>query len=406
MPIDARVCKQRLDHRRNVAVAAQPRQPDGIERIAEGALDAENVLDAGVGFGCDRRKIDPRRLAEIADQRRGAARHGHHHHAVALRQRRQREQRGGLDQRVDGINQRHAVLPEQRGEGLVPAGERSGMRERRALAEFAAAELQHHDRLGAGGALDRGAEAAAVARALHDAGDHPRRRIVGQEAEIVGHVEHGLVAAGDQIVDADAAVRGQFGERVEKPAALRDQRNAAGARFLGNVRHGGGEAIVQARKPHAVRSGNRHVGGARLGDEPLLARAAILALGIGKAFGDDVGSADAGRGSLGENVEHRLGRHRDHGAVRHFGERGERFVAALSGDLGGVRIDRPDRHRIAEARARLEDVRAGAALRRDADQRNRARSQEHGDRRCGRRLEHARGAPARPSGAGPRRDAP
>ena len=239
------------------------------------------------------------------------------------RQRREIEQRRGLDQRVDRVDQRHAVLPEQRRERLVPAGERAGVRERRALAELAAAELQHDHRLHARGALDRGAEAAAVLGALHDAGDDLGRRIVGEELDVVGHLQHGLVAAGDEIIDADAAIGGELGERIHQPAALRDERDAAGRRVARDVRHGGGEAIAEARDAHAVGPGERHVGRARERDEPRLPRAALVAGGVGKTFRHHVGARGCRRAaaspttsstaSAGTDDHHAVG----HGAAAH-----------------------------------------------------------------------------------------
>src|SRR5439155_1946601 len=66
------------------------------------------------------------------------------------------------------------------------------MRQRRTLAELAAAKLEHDDRLDPRDALHGGAEAAAVLGALQDAGDHAGCGIVGEIIDVVGHLQHGL----------------------------------------------------------------------------------------------------------------------------------------------------------------------------------------------------------------------
>ena len=159
--IDAVILEHRLHDRRNIAVPAQPRQADGIERIAEGALDAEDFLDARVGRpsaigGKLSPAASPRSpISEVAPPdtviitTRSPCGSGASSSSAAVST--------SASMRVD---QRHAVLAEQRRKRLVAARERAGMGERRTLAEFAAAELEHDHRLLARGALDRRRESA------------------------------------------------------------------------------------------------------------------------------------------------------------------------------------------------------------------------------------------------------
>ena len=69
-----------------------------------------------------------------------------------------------------------------------------------------------------------------------------------------------------------------------------------------------------------------------------------------------------GRGRLRHHVEHRLGRHRNHDAVRDLGQVLERRVAALARDLPVIGVDRPGRNRARETRVRFQNPGAGAAL--------------------------------------------
>ncbi len=341
--IDAVILLQGLDHRADVSVLAQARQPDGIDWIAEGALDAKDRLQAAVRGRGERRKAQARRVSDVSDQRCRAARHCHHDHAVAVRQRREVEERSRLDECVDAVDQSDAVLAKQRGERLVPAGQRSGMRQRRALAQLTASELEDDKRLAPRGVLYGGAETPTVLGPLHEATDHRGRRVVGQKRNVIGHVHDGFVAARHEIIEADAAVARQFGDGIEKAAALRDDRDASAHGRRGNVRHGGGEAVVQARDAHAVRARDRHVGAARKRLELSLSVPPLVGCGVGKAFGDDEGGGDADVAGLGKNAEHGIGRHRYDHAIGNVRQILQRPVALSAADRGTVGIDRPDR---------------------------------------------------------------
>ena len=262
----------------------------------------------------------------------------------------------------------------------MAAGKRAGVGKRCALAEFAAAKLEHHERLLARGALDRGTEATPVLGPFHDAGDHAGGFILGQKFDVVGHLQHGLVAAGDEIIDADPAIGGKLCDRIQQAAALRHERHATGHCGAGDVRHGHREAVVQARNAHAVRARQRNIGGARERSEPRLPFAALVVGGVRKTFRDDIDAAHAKRRRLRHHVVHRIGRKGDDHAIGNTRELGQRPVAALSVDLGRVRIDRPGRHRKAEALPGPQNVGAGAALGRDPHKRDRTRPEQGVDR--------------------------
>ena len=339
--VDAVVFDQCVEDGGHAAGRSEPRHADGVNGIGEVALDPENLLQTAIGARVDLREMKGCRLAHVSDQSGGAARHGEHRNAITFGQRCCLEERRGLEESVDGVDKSHAVLMKQRGKGLVAPGKGTRVRERCPLSAFTLPELQHHQWLYARRALDRAAEPPTIADTLNNAGEHLGGRVVGEIIDIIGDLHHGAVAAGDEIIEADTAIGGQFRDRVQEPARLGDERNAPGNRAFRNVGHGRGKAVSETRYSHAIWARNRHA--ARPGERHQLAlsRLALATRHISETLGDDEGAPYSLACGLAQERNNRLGRHSHDQTVGNAGQGRERLRTRNAGDHRGIRMYRP-----------------------------------------------------------------
>src|SRR5262249_62373840 len=107
------------------------------------------------------------------------------------------EHGGRFERFVDGVDERRPALLAQCRKYFVAAGERSGVRKRRALSSVAAAKLEHDDGLRTRRTRERRTETRPVLDAFDEADNDVSKRIVGEPFQIVRRVDHGFVAAGD-----------------------------------------------------------------------------------------------------------------------------------------------------------------------------------------------------------------
>ena len=165
---------------------------------------------------------------------------------------------------------------------------------------------------------ERLAQARRVAVVLDVQRDRAHALVLGEEREQVAGVEHGLVAARDDRVQAQPAAGG---ERVDREvAALADERDAA--RLLRAQRVAPQRrALVQADHAVAVRPDHRQRVADRGRHEPVLERRSPA---VGEARAEHDRAAAAARARLVDHVGHAGGRDRDDDGVGRRGQVGER----------------------------------------------------------------------------------
>ena len=140
------------------------RGAEQVDRVRDARLDAgsssrERVARLGAELG----QLEPGRVARVGAEDAEPAGVRDDADAASVRERLAREQRRGVDELLERARAQHAGLAEERLDGGVRAGERSGVRARRARAGAGRARLQREDRLAA---ARRGAASRANLRGL------------------------------------------------------------------------------------------------------------------------------------------------------------------------------------------------------------------------------------------------
>ena len=255
------------------------------------------------------------------------------------------------------------------------AGDRAGVGRGRGRPDGRRPRLEHRDADAAVRAAgERLAEARRVAVVLEVERDRAHALVLGEEREQVAGVEHGLVAARDDRVEAQPAARR---ERVDgEVAALADERDRPGrlrAQRVAPQRR----ALVQAHHPVAVGADHRQRVAERGRHEAVLERAVAA---VGEARAEHDRAAAAARARLGDHVGHAGGRDRDDdrvGGRREVGERREHLAAE---DLAVRRVHAPDLAVVAErGEVAQRLVRVGLGARGRADDGDRPRAHEAGE---------------------------
>ena len=317
-----------------------------------------------------------------------AATAGDRHDAEALPGRQDAAGRGISE--IDGLLRRFrppgAEIAKDRVVDGVAAGQRRRVARGSRRADRRAPDLDGDDRLaGAPRLLQRFEQSAAVACAFEIEDDDLRLGIINDSGQALRCLHVGLVAGGDPIAQAEAALAGEIIEVRAEGAALADDRQRAGRRQGAVERVGkasveagmGGEEAeaVRAEDAHAARARNLcqlHFGGP--------ARSA----GLREAGGED----DAGLHPLGGAVAHglhgQLGGKRDDCRLHIPGDGGNLRKCGQPLHLGPVRVHGHD----AAGEAAFDQIaqRAAADARRilrGADDRDRARLQQRTQRRGG-----------------------
>ena len=252
----------------------------------------------------------------------------------------------------------------------------------RGLARFgAAARLDQHDRLAGGaGAAAGGEELRRPADLLAVERDHPGGAVVGEEFDEIRAFEAGLVAGRDHVGERKPEPVGGALEVAEQAAALADEGDAVldAAPRLARVQHVQPHAVhvvgdAEAIGPHDCKPGRpRCVGDGVLGR---------LVADLRKAGGEDHRRADLAAGAGLDRFGHARGRQREDREVDAFGQLVGAFEHRPAVDRLAGAADQVDIALELVELERLQDHLAGAARPRgDADDRQRARAQESGDR--------------------------
>ena len=168
-------------------------------------------------------------------------------------------------------------------------------------------------------------------------------RLVGEEGDVVGDREPGLVAAGDQIFRPDAALLQRLVGEDHHAAALADERDRARPHRQRTVLGQRDEAAPGADIAHAVRARHGEPGVRDHRGEFAAERGGLRIEAFAEAGGEHRGAARAGGGAALERLDHACRRHQHHHVVGRFGQRFEIRIAGLAPDLGAPRIDQIDR---------------------------------------------------------------
>ena len=287
------------------------------------------------------------------------------------------EQLGGLHQLFEVIDAEHAVLREERIVELIRAGQRAGVRHRRAAGLLRPAELEGDDRDVPRGRLGRdAAELRDIGEPLDHCGDDADAGFGEIEAHHIDGVDDGLIAGRHRVGELQATAGGH--QRQRHIAALGDQPDRAGFAPRPDGDGPQGRAAEVAHHPEAVRPDQWEALAAeraQLG----LQRLAIFAR-LREAAAERDPTLRPGGDGLPDNPRHRPRRDRDGDRVDRLGDRADLRVGPETGDRVVVRVDRVDRPGEAERRERGDDPEPVATLRRRADDGDRAGIEERVER--------------------------
>ncbi len=275
---------------------------------------------------------------------RRAARRRDHRDAARLRRPRLGEERGGLAQRLVVLHQDCAGAAEHRAIRRLRSGQRAGVRHRRRRTLLAGRHLEHDERLVAlPGAFRGDQHALGLCHAFEHAGDRRARRIVREIGDVVRHIDIAGIAGGQHVAERHAAHH-RLRQRHPERARLAHHADRLAARSGDRRDVHECHAHVERRIHHAnaVRPDDAHVAVACDRREAMLLCEAVLLAGFRVARGEYDHTAHASGRAFQHDLLHRLARRGDHGAVRHFRQCGNIWVAALIADPLVARIHRID----------------------------------------------------------------
>ena len=181
-----------------------------VDRVAHQRADREHGVEPFRGRGIERMEFQAAAFRRVEQHAAESARQRDRAKPAAGRRAGMDEQFGDLDRIVERVGADDAGFAGDGIERLDAAGERPGMRERGAAAGFRLPELDGDNRF-AGSARQPagGLEFRDVRNRLDIDDDDLDLGLTGEERDIVGDRQAGLVAAGDQI----------SGRRCRVPAA-------------------------------------------------------------------------------------------------------------------------------------------------------------------------------------------
>ena len=166
---------------------------------------------------------------------------------------------------------------------------------------------------------------------------------IGEESDVIGDREPGLVSAGDQIFRPDAALLQRLIGEDHHAAALPDERDRARPHRQRTVLGQSDEAALGADIAHAVRARHAEPGLRDDGCELTSERRGLAVEAFSEAGGENRGAACAGGGAAPERVDHAGCRHQHDHMVGGLRQRMEIGIAGLVPDLASARIDQIDR---------------------------------------------------------------
>ena len=313
----------------------------GIERIADDAAGAEHVAELVGRAGAERPKIKPGRMERIDQEAAFAARQRHRGEAIALWRVGMDKALGGFDQFVEAADPDHALAGRDGVEGLDRAGERAGMRHRGGAATLGRSELERDDRLAGGPRGLAGlTEHLGIAHTFQIHHDHADRGIGGEIGHQIRRLEAGLIAGGDHVANADAAILERLADRHHDRPGLAGDRDRAGLHGDDAVVDIGEQPFAGAEIAEAIRAGDGHAGFAngllQFDGKPL----AFGVLQFAEPRGDDGRRAGAGGRGVADHLNGETGGHQHQHVVGRVRQAGEILVAGNAPDGFAPGIER------------------------------------------------------------------
>lgn len=347
-----------VDHHRRVRVGVfQDRAERGGE--ARGVRVADDVGRIGARprwrhRGVERLDRVGPELRELAAQRgefvdrknAESAAVGQDRELVAFEGRDAPESFGRREQFVDVGHAQHARAAEGGAVNVVRAGERAGVRGRRARRAFAAPRLDDDDGLHARGRPRRRHERLRVGDRLDVHEDRARRGVDREPVQQIVEIDVGHVADGHEPGKADVAFGGEGEQRNGDRARLRDHGEIA----LGRTMRGEARVEARARRQHAEAIRPDHAHARSRGD--LLEARAQRFWPVTGVRGDDDGRGDAETRGFFRQRDDMLARRRDDDEIGRRGQVADARGARHPVDLRMARVDEMD----AAAKAALPQV--------------------------------------------------
>ena len=345
--IDRRVFEHRVDAVQQDFRLGQE-LPGNVDRVSRRAEGRDRVLQRR---RCVRRKLrhlEAELLRPVCHQDPGAT--GLRHDADAAP-----GGQVGVGQRLHQVEHmlliaaaQDAELAHDPVEDRVLAGQRSGVRGRRARAGAEAADLGQHQRLFLGHRLlgQRDEPLAIlqsfdIAGADGDAGIVEHRRHAGHEIHIR------LVARIDEQAEAHMPVAGERVDRGAESTRLRHEGDGAGRRFrVGILAEGCHRAFERVDQTQTVRPADADAAVARRRRDLRFERLALRAH-LAEAGAEDHRAGDLRLAELPDRIQDEFRRHRHDGQIGRFRQLEHRRVTLDPGDLVIFRVHRIDRARIA-----------------------------------------------------------
>ena len=181
-------------------------------------------------------------------------------------------------------------------------------------------------------ALQACAEHLGVAHPFQVNHDHADRGIGGEIGHQIRRLEAGLVAGGDHVADADAAILQRLADRHHDRPGLAGDRDRAGLHGDDAVVDIGEQPFAGAEIAEAIRAGDRHAGFAngllQFDGKPL----AFRVLQFAEARRDDGRRAGAGGGGVADHLNGETRGHQHQHMVGLVGQAGEILVAGNAPD--------------------------------------------------------------------------
>ncbi len=248
------------EHRRHVLVLGRTTGGDQVDRVLGGSGRGQDTPDLLAQLRRQLRDHQAVRFQGIGGEYPGPTGVGDHPHPVTGRDRLIGEERGGVEELLDGVHPDHAGLMEQGLDRDVRRGKGSGVGRGRLAPGLGPAGLDRDDRLAPPDSTSEAGELGRVAERLDVEGDHVGLGVVlpGQDEVIAAHVC--LVSHGDELRDPDVGALGIVEDGDAQRTGLARHRHIATRwvdRGKGPVELDRGRGVEQS---HAVGPDHAHPG--------------------------------------------------------------------------------------------------------------------------------------------------
>ena len=347
--VDPGIVHQGLDAT-NIGLAAAQGAKAGIQRIADNRADTEQLPQALAGLGCERHKRQTVGRGLVQQHAAQAAGESHGAQAVTLGQAGVQQVLRHLHHVIEGGDANGAHVTGNGIEGGDRTRQPARMGQGGRPAVVGRPELDHDHRLS--GVLRRGTggqKPLRLAHRLQIGDDDPGLRIGREILDIVGGLESGLVAAGDDVTHVHAALFEGALERHHQPAGLSDDGDGAGFGGLRPVVGHGDELGAAVEVAETVGAGNGDSHFRDGGGELPAALDGNRIRHLAEAGRNHRGATRPRGRSFAQYRLHERRRHEHRQMVGRLGQFGEGPVAPSAPDLLTPRVQRIDRAAIAVA---------------------------------------------------------